>query len=150
MSEFNPFALPADIETTSAQGRLPDRTYHPVGSIDIRASQDHGEPANFVYKVFDNEEETELRLDGESWVVSARPRAGGISQVLRAGRTGMEFSTSGYVLGELCGGGCSDVSDELPALRYRGPFGRSDGHHRRLRRTRNECLRRCIETPATR
>ncbi len=41
-------------EVTWARGRLPDRTYlHATFELDLRASQDYGQPARYVVKVFD-------------------------------------------------------------------------------------------------
>ena len=63
-----------DVETVYASGRLPGRTYASktfpvVGPL----SRDHGQPARFIYKVFDNGEESELTLEGREWVVRETP-----------------------------------------------------------------------------
>ena len=45
-------------EVTWARGRLPDRTYlHSTFTLDLRASQDYGQPARYVVKVFDEPNE---------------------------------------------------------------------------------------------
>ena len=45
---------PPPNEVTWARGRLPDRTYlHATFPLDLRASQDYGQPARYVVKVFD-------------------------------------------------------------------------------------------------
>ncbi len=72
MTEY-PFASPgaADEETTYAQGRLPDRTYASRGfPINVASSRDYGQPARFVYKVFDSSGQHELTRDGEEWLVA--------------------------------------------------------------------------------
>ncbi|MGW4393838.1 Shedu immune nuclease family protein [Amycolatopsis nivea] len=63
-----------DDDTTYAQGRLPSRTYASTSfSISWQNSADSGQPARFVYKVFDPGSETVVVLDGEQWVVSESP-----------------------------------------------------------------------------
>lgn len=63
-----------DDETMYAQGRLPGRTYV-SRSFPLKRtnSTDDGNPARFIYKVFDPSEETEVEVDGEEWVVSETP-----------------------------------------------------------------------------
>jgi hypothetical protein len=72
--EFWPEEVSSDRETAAAQGRMPHRTYASDGFvINVEASRDFGQPARFVYKVFDNEHEAEIATGGESWVVSESP-----------------------------------------------------------------------------
>ena len=61
-------------ETTYAQGRLPDRTYV-SRSFPLRhtGSDDDGEPARFIYKVFDPESETLVEQEAEGWVIRETP-----------------------------------------------------------------------------
>ena len=76
---WNPGA-PEDLGLTAAQGRLAGRTYATGGfSINQPQSRDFGQPARFVYKVFDVEDSTELSREGEEWVVSQS--AGGRVQI---------------------------------------------------------------------
>jgi len=58
-------------ETVFAQGRSPERTYV-SRSFPVKhpQSQDFGEPARFICKVFDSADATELVMDGDQWVVS--------------------------------------------------------------------------------
>ncbi|SDU11467.1 Shedu immune nuclease family protein [Amycolatopsis keratiniphila] len=61
-------------ETTYAQGRLPSRTYASASFPILRPnSADNGQPARFVYKVFNPKAETTAELDGEQWLVSESP-----------------------------------------------------------------------------
>lgn len=54
-----------------AQGRQPERTYASRGfTINQRASRDDGQPARYVYKVFDTVAETQVVSDGSEWTVS--------------------------------------------------------------------------------
>lgn len=49
---FGPSEAPNEV--TWARGRLPDRTYiHATFTLDLPASQDYGQPARYVVKVFD-------------------------------------------------------------------------------------------------
>lgn len=67
-------------ETAAAQGRLPDRTYVSRGFTNpLPGSRDVGEPARFVYKVFDDPDETAVERDGEVYTV--RDADGGRFQV---------------------------------------------------------------------
>lgn len=63
-----------DVETVYASGRLPGRTYasrsFPVAGA---LSRDAGQPARFVAKVFDNNEESKLVIEGEEWVIRETP-----------------------------------------------------------------------------
>ncbi len=62
---------PALTETDYAQRRLPERTYVSKSfPVPQRASRDYGQPARFVYKVFDPEGESQAVYDGSEWVVS--------------------------------------------------------------------------------
>lgn len=64
----------SDDETTYAQGRVPTRTYASTSfPIPWQSSADHGQPARFVWKVFDPHEETIGQFDGEQWVISESP-----------------------------------------------------------------------------
>jgi hypothetical protein len=48
------FFLEPENEVTWARGRLPDRTYlHATFQLNLPSSQDHGQPARYVVKVFD-------------------------------------------------------------------------------------------------
>src|SRR2546423_776367 len=61
-------------ETTYAQGRLPGRTYASRSfPLSRPGSSDHGQPARFIYKVFDPETEHLLERDGEEWVIRQTP-----------------------------------------------------------------------------
>src|SRR5665647_3738288 len=61
-------------ETTYAQGRQPENTYLSKSfMIDREGSQDLGFPARFIYKVFDDDEESRLELEGDDWVVYRTP-----------------------------------------------------------------------------
>jgi hypothetical protein len=67
------FESPAQVddETTFAQGRLPNRTYASRGfPVKVSASRDFGEPARFIYKVFDNSGDRQADLEGEEWHVT--------------------------------------------------------------------------------
>jgi hypothetical protein len=56
-------------ETTYAQGRTPERTYvSRTFQIDRPTSRDLGQPARFVYKVFDTDDESKVVLEGAEWV----------------------------------------------------------------------------------
>lgn len=73
------FADPADPfaanEVTWAQGRLPDRIYvHKSFALDMRNSQDHGEIARYIVKVFDDTpREATASDDREEWVIMTTP-----------------------------------------------------------------------------
>jgi hypothetical protein len=61
-------------ETEYAQGRLPDRTYASRSfKIPWPTSQDFGQPARFVTKVFDADEETKAEPHGTEWIISETP-----------------------------------------------------------------------------
>jgi hypothetical protein len=61
---------PRDDETTFAQGRLPSRTYASTSfPFPWEGSADYGQPARFIWKVFDPEEETAAEFDGTQWVI---------------------------------------------------------------------------------
>jgi hypothetical protein len=63
-----------DDETTYAQRRLPTRTYAAASfQIPWKESADYGQPARFVHKVFDPQEETVAQFDCEQWVISESP-----------------------------------------------------------------------------
>jgi hypothetical protein len=63
-----------DAETVFASGRLPGRTYaSKTFSVAGESSRDYGQPARFVYKVFDNDEESEIVLEGNEWIVQETP-----------------------------------------------------------------------------
>lgn len=69
----DPFESPgaAGDETTFAQGRLSGRTYASRGfPINIASSRDFGEPARFIYKVFDESGNRHADLDGDEWHVT--------------------------------------------------------------------------------
>lgn len=67
-------------ETVFAQGRLTGYDYLSKSFTHNRMnSSDFGQPARFVYKVFDNDIESTVMLDGEHWVVTETP--GGRVQV---------------------------------------------------------------------
>jgi antiviral defense system Shedu protein SduA len=70
-ADDDPFLdLTAEDETVYAQRRLPRRTYVSKSfPITQPHSQDRGQPARFVHKVFDADEATELNLDGDQWVI---------------------------------------------------------------------------------
>lgn len=69
-----------DAETFYATGRLPGRTYaSKTFPIAGEMSRDYGQPARFIYKVFDNDEEYEIELDGSEWLV--RETAAGRYQI---------------------------------------------------------------------
>lgn len=74
MGVFDPFEDPIsgeDIAVASAQGRLTDRTYVSKSFlVDRPQSRDFGEPARFIYKVFDAGDASELTREGEEWTVS--------------------------------------------------------------------------------
>src|SRR4051794_14179314 len=54
------FSPPPPNEVTYALGRIPDRTYvSRTFLLDMRNSQDHGQPARYVTKVFDEPVEAE-------------------------------------------------------------------------------------------
>jgi len=62
-------------ETTFAQGRLTGQVYTSDAFPYARpASSDNGNPARFVYQVFDNDSESELVLDGEEYRISETPK----------------------------------------------------------------------------
>ncbi|CCH89213.1 protein of unknown function [Modestobacter italicus] len=71
---FDPFESPGgneNIAVTSAQGRIADRTYATASfSVNHPQSRDFGEPARFVYKVFDTDGASELTSEGDQWTVS--------------------------------------------------------------------------------
>jgi len=76
----DPFADPVGYEgddvneTTFAQGRLAGHVYHSNPFPYARpGSSDNGNPARFVYQVFDNPAESGLVLDGEEYLVSQTP-----------------------------------------------------------------------------
>jgi hypothetical protein len=80
----DPFESPNEV--TWARGRLPDRTYvHKTFRLDIRNSQDFGQPARFVVKVFDEspaagEPPTDAaKLDRTEYLVHTTP--GGRKQI---------------------------------------------------------------------
>lgn len=61
-------------ETTFAVGRLPDATYASRSfNINRSSSRDFGQPARFVYKVFDNESETLVVREGDEWLLRETP-----------------------------------------------------------------------------
>lgn len=61
-------------ELDYAQGRLPSQTYISRSfSINRENSSDYGQPARFVHKVFDTEDETRLELEGTEWVIRKTP-----------------------------------------------------------------------------
>jgi hypothetical protein len=63
-------------EVTWATGRLPDRIYaHRSFTLDLRASQDFGQPARYVVKVFDEPapDPATAELDREEWIVTTTP-----------------------------------------------------------------------------
>lgn len=68
-------------ETVFAQGRLPERTYISRSFVfERQGSSDDGEPARFVYKVFDEETGSLVeRAEGEEWIVRTTP--GGRKQI---------------------------------------------------------------------
>jgi hypothetical protein len=67
------FETDAD-ETTFAQGRLDSRTYASRSfPLSRTNSADDGEPARFVYKVFDPSSQTSLTADGDEWIVRETP-----------------------------------------------------------------------------
>jgi hypothetical protein len=68
----------ADQEVLWARGRLPNRTYvHSTFNLNLPASRDHGRPARYIVKVFDQEplsiDETTDELVVEEWVVHSTP-----------------------------------------------------------------------------
>jgi hypothetical protein len=68
------FANEEPDETTYAQGRQPESTYLSKSfMIDREGSQDLGFPARFIYKVFEDDEESRLELEGDDWVVYRTP-----------------------------------------------------------------------------
>jgi len=71
----DPFAADLDnTETHFAQARLPDRTYASrTFGYPRTNSSDHGQPARFAYKVFDNGVESTLNFVGEEWLISETP-----------------------------------------------------------------------------
>jgi hypothetical protein len=79
----NPNPDGADQEVVWARGRLPDRTYaHRTFTLHIPASRDHGYPARYVVKVFDEPAEIDLGADDlqrEEWIVQTTP--GGRRQI---------------------------------------------------------------------
>ena len=67
-------------ETLYASGRLSGRTYaSKTFSIAGELSRDFGQPARFIYKIFQNNEESELTLEGDEWLV--RETAAGRYQI---------------------------------------------------------------------
>jgi hypothetical protein len=63
-----------DDELTYAQGRLPSRTYVSKSfRVPWETSADYGQPARYIHKVFDPEEETVAEFDGEQWVIRETP-----------------------------------------------------------------------------
>ena len=67
-------------ETYFAQQRVPDRFYASKSfTIERPASSDYGQSARFVHKVFDNNVETRVDLEGEEYLISTSP--GGRVQV---------------------------------------------------------------------
>jgi hypothetical protein len=69
-----------DAETLYATGRLPGRTYaSKTFPIMGEMSRDYGQPARFICKVFDNDEEYEIELEGSEWLV--RETAAGRYQI---------------------------------------------------------------------
>jgi hypothetical protein len=61
-------------ETLYATGRLPGRTYaSKTFPIAGELSRDYGQPARFIYKVFDNNEEYEVTREGNEWLVRETP-----------------------------------------------------------------------------
>ncbi|AHC24708.1 hypothetical protein TS71_17355 [Mycolicibacterium neoaurum] len=75
------FSLPEPPnEVTWAEGRLPHRTYISRSfTLNLPASRDHGEPARYVTKVFDeptfdDASTTELDNDIEEYIVATTPR----------------------------------------------------------------------------
>jgi hypothetical protein len=59
-----------DRETIYASRRLAGRTYGSKSfPVKGELSRDSGQPARFIYKVFDNSQESELVLEGDDWVV---------------------------------------------------------------------------------
>jgi hypothetical protein len=86
----------ADDETTYAQGRLPGRTYASRGfPINIRSSRDFGQPARFIYKVFDSSGDRQADLDGEEWHVT-EPRGADTSSNRWWPAMPVGSKTSGY------------------------------------------------------
>ncbi len=69
-----------DTETRYVTGRLPGRTYasktFPVAG---ELSRDFGQPARFIYKILQNNDESELVCEGEDWLV--RETAAGRYQI---------------------------------------------------------------------
>jgi len=67
-------------ETLYASGRLPGRTYaSKTFPIAGELSRDFGQPARFIYKILQNNEESELILEGDEWLV--RETAAGRYQI---------------------------------------------------------------------
>jgi hypothetical protein len=85
LDEIDPFASPDGYgegtrESYFASQRSTDRFYASKSfTIDRVMSSDHGQPARFVHKVFDNDVESRVDLDGEEWIISTSP--GGRVQV---------------------------------------------------------------------
>lgn len=77
-------------ETTWMEGRVPNRTYGSKGFLLKRpGSKDDGQPARFVYKVFDDSgnESGEVEFAGEVWPINASP-AGRVQTKLLVAREG--------------------------------------------------------------
>ena len=73
---FGDVETPGDpsTETYYAQQRSPDSTYLSRSFPFNRPnSSDAGQPARFVHKVFDNEEERTAEFEGSEWVIRERP-----------------------------------------------------------------------------
>lgn len=71
LSPADEFLFAEPTETDYAQGRLSERTYVSKSfPLNQPASQDHGQPARFIHKVFDPEGESQAVYDGSEWVIS--------------------------------------------------------------------------------
>lgn len=72
--EVEPYPVEDKTETLYASGRLPGRTYaSKTFSIAGELSRDAGQPARFIYKILQNNEEFELILEGDEWLVRETP-----------------------------------------------------------------------------
>jgi hypothetical protein len=76
--------------TTYALGRVPERTYVSKSFPLARSgSKDVGQPARFVYKVFDPQAETAAVFDGTEWVLRTTPKGRYQFKLLIAREAGM-------------------------------------------------------------
>jgi len=73
-NEAESYPIEDKTETLYASGRLPGRTYgSKTFSIVGNLSRDSGQPARFIYKILQNNEEFELVLEGDEWLVRETP-----------------------------------------------------------------------------